>query len=103
MLSQHLPCLDLLFCTGMEIRKKWKDSIKCVQTHQTIWEHLKTEARTGDTDLINRHVWVQWPLEEEGPTMFLGKITEVTPWDAECTIVYYYRYHQLPLSRWHDV
>ncbi len=82
---------NLLSFAGLESRKKWKESIRCAEDNQQIWKHLQAEARSRLEDPKNRHVWIQWPVEDAGPTKFLGQITHYDPWKGMCNINYYYR------------
>lgn len=68
--------------TGLESRKKWKESIRCMDG-QTIKSYLEAKARLDCDHLLGRHVWVQWPLEQAGPTMFLGKVTDYDAWEGK--------------------
>ena len=85
-----------LCCAGLESRKKWKESIKCAADENvSIWSHLQKVARANPETLTQRHVWVQWPLESAGPTMFLGQIVDFDPWTGMSTVLYYYKYTQV--------
>lgn len=61
---------------------------------QTIKSYLEAKARLDCDHLLGRHVWVQWPLEQAGPTMFLGKVIDYDAWEGKIQVRYYYRYCQ---------